>query len=181
MNKMGQNLSDKSVSGLARAYMYLYKKLVSAYQSNGNSVGQSQFNAICVMRTILSEFGKDKKNPAVKFLSKLYNTHRGIVAKKVMVSPNKDDVVVTVPENSGLAIALAISELEDAITSGWAPTLTTLCRLPTVAIPQNPAKRPNFVSWVGKEVSLTDIKQLQKNPAYFGKLYKRYVMCQSHR
>ena len=178
------NVSKKLQADLSRVYMFLYKKLVAAYQSNGNSVGQSQFNAICVMHTILMAYGTDSRNPAVKFLFKLYNTHRGVVAKKTMISPNKDDVITPVPKNSAFAVACAISLLEDKILSTYAQSLTTLYRLPTSSVPivkNYDMPKRNFHTWLGNTANPADIQKLQRDPKYFGQLYNKYVMRQTHR
>ena len=179
-----KDISKTAQANLAQAYMYLYKKLVSTYQSNGDSVGQSQFNAICAMRAILSAYDTHSKKTAVKFLSKLYNTHRGVVAKKTMISPNKDDVIIPVPQKCGFGVALAISKLEEAIFLTYAPSLPTLYQLPSISAPivvKDEKPKRNFYTWVRSTANPADIQKLQHDTRYFGQLYNRYVTRQKHK
>lgn len=174
------NLTKETRANLSRAYMGVYRAFVNAYQSRGITRAQSQFNAICVMREIMMSHKEDiKNNPALKFLTELYNTHYKIVSKKTMLSPNRDKIEPITIDDGGCVLN-AINNFENAIIA--ANTSNVLCvfkKVENTFVPKH--AKQNFASWLNNSADDADIKRLQKNPAYFGELYKRYVMRQSHR
>lgn len=175
------NVSKKLQADLSRAYMGVYRAFVGEYQSRGFARAQSQFNAICVMREIVAAHKDATDNPAIKFLNDLYTTHAKIVAKKTMISPNKDKIEpITVAKNSTLMAAL--NDLEKAIASARPNVLCTFKKVKnTTALSIQKKTAQNFSSWLDDAASEADITKLQNDPRYLGKLYNRYVNRQSHR
>ena len=176
------NLTKETCANLSRAYMGVYRAFVNAYQSRGITRAQSQFNAICVMREIMMSHKEDiKNNPALKFLTELYNTHYKIVSKKTMLSPNRDKIEPITIDDGGCVLN-AINNFENAIVA--ANSSNVLCVFKKVAntpVPIQKLAKQNFSSWLDNSANDADITKLENDPAYFGKLYKRYVMRQSHR
>jgi len=179
---MNENISKKQTETLAKAYMRVYKAFVNAYQSKGVTRAQAQFNAICIMRKIIMTHQNQKDNPAIIFLNKLYNTHRKIVAKKTMLSPDKNEITPKTL-NVGTTVVAAMNDFEMIIattTLNFRLSSKKAPSLPNVFVPKKKPKR-NFSSWLNDTASPVDIDKLQNDIGYFGKLYKRYVMRQSHR
>ena len=180
-----ETVSKKLQADLSRAYMGVYRAFVGEYQSRGFARAQSQFNAICVMREIVTAHQGVKDNPAIKFLTTLYNTHSKIIAKKTMLSPDKDKIEPITITN-GTTVLAAISNLENAIASARPNVLCVLKKFPNAArtfAQKSPSlkSKQNFSAWLSNAASEADITKLQNDPRYLGKLYNRYVNRQSHR
>ena len=179
------NISKKLQADLSRAYMGVYRAFVGEYPSRGFARAQSQFNAICIMREIVAAHKDATDNPAIKFLTILYNTHSKIIAKKTMLSPDKDKIEpITITD--GTAVVTALNNLENVIAMAQPNVLCVLKRVPNVArafAQKSPSLKPkqNFSSWLDDVASEADITKLQNDPRYLGKLYNRYIMRQTHR
>ena len=175
------NLSKETRADLSRAYMGVYKAFVNAYQSRGIARAQSQFNAICVMREIMMSHTDTKDNPAIRFLTDLYNTHYKIVSKKTMVSPNKDKIEPITADDGGRLLT-AINDFENAIVAATTPNvLCVFKKIKNTSVTTQKKTKQNFSSWLDNSANDADITKMQNDPTYFGKLYRRYVMRQSHR
>ena len=176
MSDIKKYLPKKDSENLSKAYMNLYKKLVRAYQSNGNSVGQSQFNAMCTLREIITAHETQKDNNAIKFLVELYNTHKSVVAKQTMISSNKDEIEPIGEEGYDEVIS-AIHNFEQQIINSVAEN--PVVKLKT-ALRINRGHTKTFIDWVNETATNEDIDRLEHDLAYFGKMYRNFVMQQKY-
>ena len=180
--KKNKNISEKTQADLSRAYMGVYNAFVDVYQSRGFARAQSQFNAIRIMHEIMMAHKDTADNPAIKFLNELYNTHSKIIAKKTMLSPDKDKIEPVSVADGGANVLQAINNFESAIAAVGPNVLCILKKVSNICN-FSAQKKPgiNFSSWLDISVSDADITKLENDPRYFGTLYHRYVMRQSHR
>lgn len=177
-------ISKQDEASLSRAYMHLYKKLVTAYMSDGNSGGQSQFNAICVMREIVMGVVSQNisgNDGVTKFLAKLYNTHKGVVAKRTMLIPDQAEIC-PIENDCATQVNNAISELVNVIHD--VSTRNVLAVFEKGNARQNilPNKKSkSFEQWLNTEANPADVDKLMHYLPYFAKLYNKFVMRQSHK
>ena len=181
MKQEQKKISKELQARLSKAYMNLYNTLVQAYQSKGNPRGQSQFNAISVLREIMSLHAQNQDAPAISFLTKLFNTHKGIVAKNTMLSDNKD-VLEPIEGDFSEKVNSAITNLELEISRAKSDETQNLTETTLVLKHCPPIKRGrNFYDWVNATATEADINKLENDPAFFGKLYNKYIMRQHHK
>ncbi|MBP5485297.1 MAG: hypothetical protein J6Y07_01165 [Alphaproteobacteria bacterium] len=180
--KNNEILSQKSKIKLSEAYINLYDAFVAAYESNGVTSEQSQYNACCRMYEIISAHESTDFKPAIKFLRKFHNSRYSTTAKKIMEPVQADDE--TKPTNLAIittdTILDAINDLENAIAMTL-PSILCILKKPTNAMrslvkPTQKSKQ-NFSEWLKD----TDIDKIRQDPRYFGVLYHQYVMRQGYK
>ena len=159
--------------------MGLYCAFVQVSQSAGISRGQSWYKAIEAMRRVLTSSGLDSNGPSMKFLSKLFNTHKSVVAKRSVLSTHRDEILSGNQGNKDNDLDTAYSELEKAVAlidlkyrEITSDSPVSICSPHAVHKTQ-----PDFYEWLG----YTATDAVETDPRQFANSYRKYVMRQKHK
>lgn len=179
--KMAFSSETKKI--LSTAYMQLYKALVSQYQSHGQILGQSQYNAMRDMREFIAARIDNINTPAIAFLARLFNTHKPIVERQSMQSPHKGDMANPDAPYDTNAVAFAIKNLEEKISvvnsnPFVAETTDTARNYVSQVLKRKGKSRLTFKKWLEFDATPTDRNKLANDPSYFETLHKKFVMRQ---
>ena len=175
--------SNETKKILSTAYMQLYKALISQYQSQGQILGQSQYNAMRDIHEFIAARIDKINTPAIAFLAHLFNTHKPIVEKQSMQSPHKDDMAKSDAPYDANTVAIAIKNLEEKISvvnsnSFVAETTDTAHGYVSHAQNSNKKSRLTFQQWLEFAATPTDLNKLAHDPHYFETLYNKFIMRQ---
>lgn len=91
-------LTTEEKHNLCTAYMELCAALENVFKQIGYSVGESYYNTGVVMGEMLRgcvdaiNAGDARVTPAIRYIVRLYNVHKRVLAKKSMLVPNKDEI-----------------------------------------------------------------------------------------
>ncbi len=180
-----EHISNATKDLLAHAYQNTYDAFVKAYLAKGKTQGESRFNASCRMKQLISAHENEKDNPVIMYLRSFNDSHYSAEAKKLMDPKRNMDQIdpASLDVDMTDAIIDAINNFERVIT---AVSPNVLCVLRKTGAPdtnpQNMQKmRSDFSSWLDNTINDNEFAKLEKDPRYFEKLYRRYVMRQSHR
>lgn len=90
------DLKGNDAQEITGAYSDMFSALTYMYLLQGNTLGQSWYNAIKQMESFIRS--KDKFNAVTNHLTQILNTHRKDLSKQMMTDENRDKIIMVTPE-----------------------------------------------------------------------------------
>ena len=172
--------SLETQSILITAYMRLYDAFVDQHLSQGKILAQSQHDAKEDMRQFLAERLDNLDTPAIAFLTHLFVEHKPVIARKTMESDHKNDVKAINPIQAKNAVTAAKTNLDNQIliVNSNPNAIETSDNAHTHNPTRISSRCRTFRTWLALTASRRDINELEHNPEYFAKIYRKFIMSQ---
>ena len=116
--------------------MNLFYALVAVYLNTGVSKGESLYLATGAMHKILSDL---PRAPASEYVIALFNTHKKTVAKKSMMSEDKDKKITVIASDAKKKLTIAMLNMQSVLENAELKIMTF--KLPEVLpMPEIPSQ-----------------------------------------